>query len=106
MEVQEKPEIPRKCEPSLTPLELVLVYTDYGYGHVDLAKYGQDLELPTDTVENLLNLLRETSLAQKEEAKESQPKLSFTDKFDQVTFQELKDLKPHLPPEKYDQFKR
>jgi len=106
LEVQDKTETPCKCKPILTLLELVLVYTDYGYGHVDLVKHGHDLELPTDTVENLLNLLRETSLSQKEEAEENKPKQSFADRFDQVTFQELKDLKPHLPSDKYDQLKR
>jgi hypothetical protein len=71
LEVQDKTETPCKCKPILTLLELVLVYTDYGYGHVDLVKHGHDLELPTDTVENLLSLLRETSIAQKEEDKEN-----------------------------------
>ena len=32
-------------------VELVLVYTDYGYGHVDLSKHGKDLEYPADLVD-------------------------------------------------------
>jgi hypothetical protein len=41
----------------VTFAELVLVYTDYGYGHVDLAKHGKDLEHPPEIVENLMTLL-------------------------------------------------
>lgn len=83
----------------------MLVYTDYGYGHVDLAKHGQDLELPSDTVEGLLNLLREFSVS-KAEASESEPKPAFPERFDQVSFTELKDLKPHIPPDRYENLKQ
>lgn len=54
--------------------ELVLVYTDYGYGHVDLTQHGKDLEISNEIIQNLLNLLAdkkdEGPKEQKEEVKE------------------------------------
>jgi hypothetical protein len=81
LDLQDKTESPRKSSLKITLLELVLVYTDYGYGHVDLVKHGSDLELPPDTIENLLTLLRETTTESKEEVKEN-AKLNFLERFE------------------------
>jgi hypothetical protein len=70
LDLKDKIESPRKSFLIIILLELVLVYTDYGYGHVDLVKHGSDLELPTDTIDNLVTLLRETTSESKEEVKE------------------------------------
>jgi len=91
LDLQDKTESPRKSSLIIIRLELVLVYTDYGYGHVDLVKHGSDLELPTNTIDNLVTLLRETTTESKEEVKEK-AKLSFPERFDSVSFKELKDL--------------
>ena len=61
LDLKDKIESPRKSSLMIILLELVLVYTDYGYGHVDLVKHGSDLELPSDTIDNLVTLLRETT---------------------------------------------
>ena len=91
LDLQDKTESPRKSSLIIILLELVLVYTDYGYGHVDLVKHGSDFELPTNTIDNLVTLLRETTTESKEEVKEK-AKLSFPERFDSVSFKELKDL--------------
>jgi hypothetical protein len=44
-------------------------------------KHGSDLELPPDTIENLLTLLRETTTESKEEVKEN-AKLNFLERFE------------------------
>lgn len=33
---------------------MMLIYTDYGYGHVDLTKHAADLEKPSEIVEKLM----------------------------------------------------
>jgi len=70
LDLKDKIESPRKSSLMIILLELVLVYTDYGYGHVDLVKHGSDLELASDTIDNLVTLLRETTSESKEEVKE------------------------------------
>lgn len=70
LDLKDKIESPRKSSLMIILLELVLVYTDYGYGHVDLVKHGSDLELPSDTIDNLVTLLRETTSESREEVKE------------------------------------
>ena len=91
LDLKDKIDSPRKSSLIRILLEFVLVYTDYGYGHVDLVKHGSDLELPTNTIDNLVTLLRETTTESKEEVKEK-AKLSFPERFDSVSFKELKDL--------------
>ena len=91
LDLKDKIDSPRKSSLIIILLEFVLVYTDYGYGHVDLVKHGSDLELPTNTIDNLVTLLRETTTESKEEVKEK-AKLSFPERFDSVSFKELKDL--------------
>ena len=91
LDLKDKIDSPRKSSLIIILLEFVLVYTDYGYGHVDLVKHGSDFELPTNTIDNLVTLLRETTTESKEEVKEK-AKLSFPERFDSVSFKELKDL--------------
>jgi hypothetical protein len=35
----------------------VLVYTDYGYGHIDLAQHGKDLTHNSELLPSILSLL-------------------------------------------------
>lgn len=38
---------------------MALVYTDYGYGHIDLQKYMHELELPQDLFTYLVQVFSE-----------------------------------------------
>lgn len=62
-----------------------MVYTDYGYGHVDLSKHGKDLEHPPEMVENLVKMLAEDAKSEESKAgKEDKPKLVIPAMFDEV----------------------
>lgn len=78
-------------------VEKVLVYTDYGYGHVDLAIHGKDLEVPSDLIDIILSSFTG------EESKQDKPRLKLPEKFDTLSFKELKDLKPHMQADKYNE---
>ena len=78
--------------------ELALVYTDYGYGHVDLAAHGKDLEVGSDMIDSIWS-----SLAG-EESKSTKPVIP--EKFDTLTFKEIKDLQPHMPAHQYAELER
>lgn len=84
---------------------MVLVFTEYGYGHVDLTKHGADLEKPNELVEQILAQFNENKeeKEEKEESKDEKPKLVIPEKFDSINFTELKDLQPHISSEKYDE---
>lgn len=60
-----------------------MVYTDYGYGHVDLAKHGKDLEHPPELVDNLLKMLADEGKSEESKAvKEDKPKVVIPSKYD------------------------
>lgn len=94
------------------------MYTDYGYGYVDLDKHGADLEHESTFVASIVERLKEDTEsednAQPTEAKseqkadspesqeESKSKVpAIPAKFDQVKLRQLSDLKPHLPLDKF-----
>ena len=85
---------------------MALVYTDYGYGHIDLQKYMHDLELPQDLFTNLVQVFSELPITdnKKEEVKEevyivTERKLPA--QVDKLELRDLKDLKQYLSHEKY-----
>jgi hypothetical protein len=101
------------------------VYTDYGYGYVDLDKHGSDLQHESKFVVSIIEGLKEDTesednaqpteaekqseqkdpLDPKEESK-VQKVPSIPAKFDQVKLITLSDLKPHLPPDKFREVER
>lgn len=90
---------------------MALVYTDYGYGHIDLQKYMHDLELPQDLFTNLVQVFSELPITdnKKEEVKDevqivTERKLPA--QVDKLELRDLKDLKQYLSHEKYNDIEK